>query len=340
MKVLIIKMTSMGDIIHTFPALTDAGIANPSLRFDWVVENAFKELPAWHPFVENVIPIALRQWRKKPFSSLYSGIIFETIKQLRQQKYDLVIDVQGLLKSSIVSLFTRGTRWGFDRKSSKENWANFIYQKTVFVSKNQHAVQRNREFFSKILTYPLLTTEPNYGLNAPTSTLALHEKSYVVFLPNTTWQTKLWPDMYWQQLITLTTNENYNVIIPWGTLPEKLRVEQLAGNNPKVTVLPRMSLTEISTYIANAKAVVAVDTGLAHVAAAFNVPTVSLYGPTHPELTGTIGANQKMLAAKFECAPCFKSKCRYNNSKPVNPPCFHTITPEIVWQELVNSFSS
>ncbi len=371
MKVLIIKMSSMGDIVHTFPALTDAGKFVKNIRFDWVVENTFKELPKWHPLVENVIPVALRKWRKQPFTTLRSGELLKALKQIRKTKYDFIIDAQGLLKSMIISCFAKGTRCGFDKTSSRESWATFVYQRKTNVAKNQHAVNRIRELFAKSLNYNLPTSVPDYGLIIPKPvgsqqlifdhvsnqspqpdlqiltqcvkeacnkvenlTTKIIKEDYFVFLPNTTWATKHWPEVFWRKLIDMVTIENYQVKIPWGTSLEEERAKRLAKDNKLVTVLPHMPLTEIASIIANAKAIVALDTGLAHIAAAYNIPSISLYGPSNPVLSGALGLNQTLLAAKFECAPCLKRQCQFSGDKTIDPPCFSSIPPEFVWHEL------
>ena len=328
MKVLIIKMTSMGDLIHTFPALTDAGHANETIRFDWLVDNAFKEIPTWHPLVDKVIPVSMRKWKKEPFSALKSGAIRQALKSLRKEKYDLIIDAQGLLKSNILCLLAKGKRCGFDKNSARESWTNFIYHKKAAVSRQQHAVTRLRQLFAQVLDYPMPNTKPDYSL----MTGALAKEDYLVFLPNTTWDTKHYPENYWRELIQLASKQDLSIKIPWGAPHEKERANRLAQGNQTVAVLPRMSISDVAEVIAKAKGVIALDTGLCHVAAAYNVPTVSLYGPTNPELTGAVGLNQKWLAADFECAPCFKRQCQYPGKHTVEPPCFSSQPPEKVWQ--------
>lgn len=328
MKVLIIKMTSMGDLIHTFPALTDAGLAKEGIRFDWLVDNAFKEIPKWHPLVDKVIPVSMRKWKKEPLSALKSGAIKDSLKSLRAEKYDLIIDAQGLLKSNILSLLAKGKRCGFDKNSARESWTNFVYHKTASVERQHHAVTRLRQLFAQVLDYPMPDTQPDYSLTPE----AISPDNYLVFLPNTTWNTKHYPEKYWHELIKLATDKGLSIQIPWGSPHEKDRAERLAKDNNAVTVLPRLSITAVAKIIAKAKGVIALDTGLCHVAAAYNVPTVSLYGPTNPKLTGAVGLNQTWLAADFECAPCFRRQCNYPGAHAVEPPCFSSQPPNNVWQ--------
>lgn len=337
MKVLIIKMSSMGDIIHTFPALTDAGHAIDGIRFDWMVEESLQELPKWHPLVDKVFSVALRRWRKHPVRALLKNEIPQIVNKIRKERYDLVIDAQGLLKSAIATLFCRGLRCSFDKKSSKESWINFIYQKKYSINTKLHAVNRIRQLFSNALEYPLSANDLSYGITRQEIASTKHEEAgcnTMLFLPNTTWQTKHWPEEYWRELIKTVTDGGWRVKLPWGNEEERARVERLAEGLESVTILPKLSLTEIGRIIAGSKAVVALDTGLAHVAAAFSVPAVTLYGPTDPGLTGALGVNQEHIKAHFRCAPCFRRQCSLPQKRGIKPPCFATLPPQLVWSRL------
>ncbi|MDF2867558.1 MAG: lipopolysaccharide heptosyltransferase, partial [Gammaproteobacteria bacterium] len=157
---------------------------------------------------------------------------------------------------------------------------------------------------------------------------------YLVFLHGTTWANKHWPEDYWQQLAKHATQADYQILLPWGNQAERERAERLATLSSKIKVLPKMSLTEIAGVLAGAKAVVSVDTGLSHLAAALKVATIGLYGPTNPALTGSLGPSQIHLAADFSCAPCLKRRCQYQQPSAVWPVCFSTIKPNLVWQQL------
>lgn len=337
MRVLVIKTSSMGDVIHTLPALTDAGRHLPDIRFDWVVEEPFAEIPRWHPLVDRVIPVAIRRWRKNIFAKSTRQEWQQLRKTLQAVKYDLVIDAQGLVKSAWITRLVKntptcGTHW----RSAREALAALFYQKTYPVVWEQHAIGRVRSLFSQALNYPLPTTVPEYGMKREAFPRADHEPPYLVFLHGTTWPTKHWPEAYWVALIQLATTHGLNVKLPWGNAEELARAERMAANNARVTVLPRLNLMSVAQVLAGAQAIVAVDTGLGHLAAALDVPTVSLYGPTNPILTGALGQSQVHLTAAFPCAPCLSRTCTYRDAQPSlpNPPCFSTLAPERVWQEL------
>lgn len=335
MRVLIIKTSSMGDIIHTLPALTDAGNIYPNIEFDWIVEESFAEIPTWHPLVKKVIPVALRRWRKNIWQAIRSGEWRHFYQQLRAKKYDYVIDAQGLIKSGFLTFFTRGLKCGYDRHSAWEPLACLSYQRTASVNPDQHAVNRVRQLFAAILNYSLPQEIPHYGIDLnrlPSPTLT---NNYVVFLHGTTWPTKHWPENYWAELLKHVNNAGYQVLLLWGNTIEQERAHRLA-NNANAQVMPKLKLAEIATLIAHAKAVVAVDTGLGHLAAALHIPTLSLYGPTNAALTGTMGPNQIHLSAQFSCAPCLQKNCSYTKSAAVFPACFSTVSPDQAWTKLAS----
>jgi heptosyltransferase-1 len=198
MRVLIIKMSSLGDIIHTLPALTDAKRIIPNISFDWVVEESFSEIPLWHAAVNNIIPIALRRFRKQGWHRVDSKEISQFFTRLRQEKYDLVLDAQGLLKSAALTFACRGKkRCGFSWKSARESLASLFYQTQAVVPWGQHAVHRTRSLFAQSLGYTLPTTIADYGIEASRLPDVLLAKPYYVFLHGTTWDTKHWPETYW-----------------------------------------------------------------------------------------------------------------------------------------------
>lgn len=336
MRVLIIKMSSLGDIIHTLPALTDAKRVNPALTFDWVVEENFAEIPAWHPAVSRVIPIALRRWRKNIFSKKTWQEWLTFRKTLRKEKYDLIIDAQGLLKSAMIARQAQGPVVGFDQSSAREGFAAWFYQKRYPVAKQQHAITRVRELVSHALGYPVPTGVPQYGLTKLQFKTDFSDERYLVFLHGTTWDTKHWPEEYWIALAYRANQDGFRVYLPWGSLPEHDRAKRIASATG-ATVLPRLDLLGIAKVLSEAHGVICVDTGLGHLAAALDVPTLALFGPTNPSLSGIIGQRQKTIAATFPCAPCMQRECKLlaNNASAftVKPPCFAALAPEQVWQE-------
>ncbi|MBK5004459.1 lipopolysaccharide heptosyltransferase I [Pseudomonas sp. S32] len=342
MRVLIIKTSSLGDVIHTLPALTDAAHAIPGIRFDWVVEEGFAEIPSWHPAVDQVIPVAIRRWRKNLWQTLRSGEWKAFKQRLRARKYDLVIDAQGLVKSAWLTRYVKAPIAGLDRYSAREGWASRFYDRRLSVAVGQHAVERVRQLFAMALAYDLPEGIGQYGLDLDRLQLP-PAAPYVVFLHGTTWATKHWPEAYWRELAERMGRRRLEVRLPWGNPAEKARAERIAQGLNNCQVLPKLNLAGVARVLAAAKACVAVDTGLGHLAAALDVPTLSLFGPTNPGLTGAYGRTQVHQASDWPCAPCLQKKCTYKPSAedlrrydPNRewPLCFTRLNPEHVASRL------
>ncbi len=331
MRVLVVKTSSLGDVIHALPALTDAMRAVPGLRADWLVEQSFAEIPGWHPAVDTVIPVSVRRWRKQPFA-LKRDPLWQAFRQtLKSRRYDLVIDAQGLIKSAALACFAHGPRAGFDFASVREPLAALIYRHRYPVARDQHAVVRQRELFAKALGYAVPNTEADYGLSNETQSAS---QPTLIFFHGTTWASKHWPESYWRALAARAIAEGYQVWLPWGNDIERARADRIAQAGSGVSVLPRSSLAELASRLRQVRGVVAVDTGLGHLAAALGVPSVSIYGATNPALTSTHGHGQLHLAAQFACAPCLRRECNYKGAASVTPACYETLPPERVWQTL------
>jgi heptosyltransferase-1 len=329
MRILIVKTTSLGDIIHTFPALTDALKAFPDLTVDWVVEKPFMNVVSWHPAVRRAIPVSVRQWRKKPFCRETLTAIWELIKSLRAEKYDYIIDAQGLIKSAVIARFAQGERLGFDKNCARESLASYLYQGKISVDKTAHAVVRIRQLFAMGLGYAP-EQAIDYGMTKIPAGQRLDNPT-VLLLHGTTWRTKHWPDIYWKQLATLLTEKNIDVKCVWGNEAEKKRAEFICEGLSRAQVMPKLTLDEVASFIQGMHAVVAVDTGLGHLSEALHIPTVSLYGPTDPARTGTVGGHEIYMVGNLPCQPCLKTTCAISDmTSPTDPPCMGQLTPEKV----------
>lgn len=359
MRILLVKTSSLGDIIHTLPAVTDAARALPNIRFDWVVEDAFAEIPSWHPAVDQVIPVALRRWRHRPFGreTRVEWKAFRTA--LSAGSYDFVLDAQGLIKSAWLASKANALVHGMDFRSVREPLASFAYARRHFVAKGRHAVRRARELFAAAIGYPLpesaqwegdgagLADAAAYGLDrsrilsGETENAAEpSEAPRLVLLHGTTWPTKHWPESHWRVLARLAAEAGWNVRLPWGSAAEYERAQRIAKNLRGTHVLPRLPLAGIAAELAAADTCVAVDTGLGHLAAALDIPTLSLFGSTNPNLTGAWGHRQRCLATDFPCAPCLRKTCLLRSSASGasapsgsgEAPCFAQLNPERVWE--------
>lgn len=283
----------MGDVFHTFPALTDAQKNCPGLVVDWVVEEAFQEIPSWHPLVDQVYPIKLRQWRKHPIR--FRQEIKAFYERVNQTPYDLVIDAQGLLKSAWVVSRINAPSAGLDWHSVREKLSSLFYSKRYSVAKQQHAIARLRALFAKALDYsqPSNDTLEYHLATQDWQKLPELADDYVVFLHGTTWETKLWPETYWVELLHKVVAQGLQVVLPWGDEIERQRAQRLAKtvkNGQAWVPAHKLDLNRMAACLKFAKAVVSVDTGLSHVAAALDVPMVVIYRVTDPVLVGALGA--------------------------------------------------
>jgi heptosyltransferase-1 len=327
MKILVVKTSSLGDVIHTLPAARDAARVIPSLTIDWVVEEAFAQIPSWHLNVNRVIPVAWRRWRKD-WHALKSE--FGRFKRaLRENRYDKIIDAQGLLKSAIITRLAKGERVGLNWSSLTEPAARIFYNKVVKVDLSELAVDRMRSIFAQSLEYSFESLPLDYGLKKFAEPKDL-KKPYVFFAHGTTWPSKQWPIRQWMTLAQQLQKYDHFVYVTWYTDAEKKLADQLASECSNVVVLPKQSLTMIASVIANAKALVGVDTGLSHVAAACHIPSVTLYGPTNPARTGTVGPNQRHLQPNFDCLKCDKTVCHYHKKTYTQAQCLSVCDSNMV----------
>jgi heptosyltransferase-1 len=336
MRVLIVRLSSMGDLVQTLPALSDAARAIPEISFDWIVDESFAQVPGWHRNVETVIPSAVRRWRKNWRRAFKSGEPQSFLRKVRAQKYDFIVDMQCELKSALASRLARGPRYGYDSRAVHEWGAQFAYQKNFFVPKDRHSLQRMRQLLAGALGYEYEEGHLDYGIDrsrlAPVL-IGLPER-FVVFIHSTSWTSKVWPEFYWQDLLQKVTADGYEVLLPWGDEAERERAVRIAAGNNKAIVLPALSISEKAAIINRASATVGLDTGLSHIAAALDIPSITIYGATDPLLVGATGQHQMHLTSTFECVGCHDVECKYTGPAEFKPSCLVEIKPEYVWQKL------
>lgn len=293
MRLLIVKTSSLGDVVHALPALTDAVRARPDLSCDWLVERAFADVPAWHPAVRRTLVCDLRGWRRRPLQAWRGGQWAAFLNALRADTYDLVIDAQGLVKSAWLASRARGPCAGPDRHSAREPLAACFYRRRYAVPRydRAHAVERTRRLFAQALDYSLPATPPDAGLDNAHFPPPPAPGPYVLLLHGTTWPSKRWPLDSWIELGRWLHRRRLLVALPWGNAAE-LEIARTVAAACDGLVLPQSSLATLAGWLVHARAFVGVDSGLAHLGAALGAPGVTLYGPTLPQLTGTVGPRQ------------------------------------------------
>ena len=344
MHVLLVKLSSLGDIVHTFPAVEDA--SRHGITFDWVVEEDFAALPAMHRAVRDVIHVSLRRWRNPGERRMREIRAFG--HKLRSKHYELVIDAQGLLKSALIGRWSRGrVRAGFDRASAREPAAALFYSRRAAVAReNCHAVERTRRLFAATIGYDAPPEKPDFGIGALSwgargrTPSTKPTEPYCVLLHGTTWESKHWPDAFWTHLAERAKQAGMTPVLPWLTEVERRRAESVTHQVEGALAVGSLPLDAVADLLAHARAVVGVDTGLSHLSAALGRPTVGLFGPTDARLTGCVGSHAHNIQSDIECAPCLSRQCRYTGEpltwcgEPVEPACFARLNPDRVWTEV------
>jgi heptosyltransferase-1 len=290
MRVLLIKMSSLGDVVHALVPLTDARRALPKLELDWVIEEAYQFIPELNPGVRRVIPVALRRWRRSPWSMLRDNQWFRFRADLRKDEYDLVLDAQGLLKSAWIGTQARGPLVGRSRTSAREPLASAFYKRRFEIDLSLSEVEQLRQLFALALNYPPPKTPADFGLDLQRTPAHELKNRYAVLVHGAAWQTKLWPVPNWQELGRHLASHGLKIWLPWGNDEEKCRAEQIASAC-NGTVLPKFGISELVPLLAQAQVVIGLDTGLTHMAIALGAPTVTLYGPSVPVYGEVAGGN-------------------------------------------------
>jgi heptosyltransferase I len=281
-KILFVKTSSLGDVVHNCPAVTDAARALPGVAIDWMVEESFAGIAAMHGAVRRVIPVALRRWRRALWRPEVWAEVAAWRRALRAERYDAVVDTQSLVKSAFLGWFAIGPHHGMDRASAREWLAPLFYDVRHAVPRALHAVERNRLLAGATLKYQV-NQALDYGLRAPPG-----EKSgYVVLLTMTSRDDKLWPEERW---VALARELGRPAMLPWGSEAERSRAQRIASAVGGTMMPKRLGIEELARLLATAHVVVGLDTGLTHFAAALGVPTVGIYRGSDPALTGLYGA--------------------------------------------------
>jgi len=286
-RLLIVKTSSMGDVVHALPVVADIRQRHPGAVVDWLVETPFAAIPQLHPGVRRVLPMAWRRWR----SQLLKAGTWQAMRTLREelvaQRYELVLDLQGLLKSALWARQAGAPVAGYDRASIREPLAAWIYQRTAAVARNQHAVQRCRQLAAAHLGYGVPTEAPDFGLVVPEGGWA-PRADYAVLIPNASRPEKLWPERHWVAVGRRLLECGWTPVVLWGRPDEQTLAERIAAGC-EGDVPPFLKVGEMAAVLAGARQVVGLDTGFTHLAAALGRPTVGIYCDHEPGLAGITG---------------------------------------------------
>ncbi|MEW6292600.1 MAG: lipopolysaccharide heptosyltransferase I [Pseudomonadota bacterium] len=288
MKLLLVKTSSLGDVIHNLPVASDIRRALPQAEIDWVVEESFAEIPRLHPAVGGVIPVAMRRWRKALFAASTWRELAAYRRAVRQTTYDAIIDSQGLAKSALLAAQARGRKYGHARP--REALAALGYDVAIDIARNQNAVLRNRQLAAAALGYALDDLPLDYGIAAPPLQAGwLKGGDYAVLLTATSRADKEWPEHDWHELGAALNARGLACVLPGGSEHERQRAARIARSLDRAVAAPAMNLANLAGLMAGARLVIGVDTGLVHLAAALRRPTIAIYCASDPALTGVLG---------------------------------------------------
>ncbi|PKO84697.1 MAG: lipopolysaccharide heptosyltransferase I [Betaproteobacteria bacterium HGW-Betaproteobacteria-11] len=305
MRILLVKTSSLGDVVHNLPVASDLAAAFPEAEIDWVVEENYAAIVRLHPRIRQVLPVALRRWRKTLTRAVTWRELGEFRRRLRATEYDLVIDTQGLLKSALIAAQARGLRCGYAAASAREPLAAHFYQHRFEMPRNLHAVTRNRQLVALAAGYSL-PAALDYGLTIPDTARApqkLGVGDTAILLTNTSRADKRWPAEHWLAVGRHLSTRGIACLLPAGNAAEGAAAQALAATIPHARVLEDTPLEALAREITHARLVIGVDTGLVHLAAALGRPTLALFAASDPELTGVLAGSLAINLGRREAPP-------------------------------------
>jgi heptosyltransferase-1 len=336
MKILIIKPSSLGDIIHAIPLLKVLGDTFSKAQIDWVISKNLSEILRGNPLINRLIVFDKDSWKKPGNLFESTKEIIKLAKTLRSEHYDIVLDLQGLLRSGLLTFFSDSPlKIGF--RNAREG-SKLFYNRKVNVNGVVHAVDRYLEVAKSLGAKPEKIEFPIYIEDSDRENiknLTGNISEYIVIAPSARWKTKRWPP---ESFGTLASKLPVPCFIT-GSSSDRIMVEHAiaASNGQGINLCGKTTLKGLAALIEGAKAVVCNDSGPLHIAAALKVPVVALFGPTDPEKTGPYGwagsgsvrehDYLKVIRTSIPCRPCFKKKCK-------DPKCMEEISVDTVLNEI------
>ena len=289
LKVLLVKMSSMGDLVHNLPLVSDILAHDPAAQIDWVAEEAYCPIPQLHPGVRRVIPVAWRRWRKHLGQASTWREMQAFKAAVQAEHYDYIFDTQGLWKSLAVDRLAHGKIVGGDRHSIKEGATARFYDLALPIAWSRHVIDRCRAVGAGALGYAI-DTPPRFNIRAePLVASWLPQQPYAVLMQAASRPEKLWPEEHWARLGQHLAGQGLAAVLPWGSAEEKARAERLAAQLPGAVVPPLMSLDVAARFLVGAQLVVGLDTGFTHFAAALARPTVGIFCDSDGEQAAVYG---------------------------------------------------
>ncbi|SAK52904.1 lipopolysaccharide heptosyltransferase-1 [Caballeronia calidae] len=304
-RILIVKVTSLGDIVETLPVVSDLRRAFPDAKVDWAADAAFADIIRWNPGVDRVLSAPLRKFKKaRNLNDLKE--ITASIGELRAEKYDVIVDIHGVYKSAIIAFIARGRRrYGYLNQDLGERGAAFAYNARFGPRPLTDAWRGMRVSVADALGYRFdETPDYNIRLPAPTRDLGIPSGARIAMLFHaTSADVKKWPKAHWGEVGRWLAARGYSIALPWGTEREREEAQAIAALVPGATVLPKLSVEECAHWIQASELVVGTDTGLVHLAHALQRRTVMLFAATSREHFGVNDPGRTVSVGEEGAAP-------------------------------------
>lgn len=300
MKILIVKLSSLGDVVHAMPAVQDIRRALPQAQIDWVVERGFAPLAQRCAGVRRVIPCELRRWRKAPFAATTRAEWKSFKAELQREAYDAVIDLQGLSKSALVAWLAQlapgGKRYALANRTDGSGYeapTRWVADVAIRLEPHVHAVRRSRELCARALAYAV-PAEEQFGLQPqPTSRAPASARPCVALVHGSSRTDKQWPSAHWVELARRLDATGFDVALLHGSDDEQRRSEAMVREMSHAVVWPRLALDALTDALAGCAGVIGVDSGLSHIAVALDLPHVQIYNFETAWRTGPVGRTRQ-----------------------------------------------
>jgi len=315
-SVLIVKPSSLGDIVHTFPIVRAIKRSIQDISIDWVVADSYADLVRMSPYVSEIFPFKRKEWGRW-FKASTVKEVFGYIKDIRQREYGAIVDLQGLLRSGLITFLARSDlKIGF--KSAREGATAFYNIKIPAPDHGAHAIDR---YFSALRGLGIQVSGPiGYDLEIPAkeslwADLNTPDEPFAVINPNSRWETKRWPtEKFGQLAVELSETEGLKSVIVGGPADiERGKAVAESAGGATIDLTGQGSIVHLAALLKKASVLFSNDSGPLHLAVALGIPSVSIFGPTDPSMTGPYGTGHAVVRQNLDCSPCFKRLCPYNH---------------------------
>lgn len=310
-KILIVKLSSLGDVVHALPAFKAIRDNYPESEIYWVVERSGAEILKSLQGLDEIITFDTLKWRKRPFSLTTLKELLESLKKIRREKFDIAIDFQGTLKSSFITFLSSAKeRLGFAKENLREPVASIFYTKRAkTIPENTQVVVKNMKLIEVIGIKKNLPEFPELKIDADLpQDLKFNRDRLIILNGGGGWETKIWVKGRWRELALRIKEMGFEPLFLWGNIAERKRVEE--ESRGEISLAPYLNIPQLMKLISLSRLVISGDTFPLHIADAMGIPVVGIYGPSSPWKNGPVSRNSKVVFNELPCSFCYKRKCK------------------------------